>query len=197
MKMQELDHDYQMHLRRGQGDEKLFVVFYNYYTKDTEKTEHEGRPIFRDEVYIRIVTPGDRNNIIERPMRADDKQRFHEQWRLFEAGAADVTIGTRLEEWPIVSRAQVEELKYFGFRTVEHLSEANDNVCAKMAGLTDLKNKAKSWLQWAREAAPLAELHAELKSRDDKIAALEAQVADLAKLARPPEGALPVAAPKK
>src|SRR5215831_7393199 len=109
MPLSELDHDFQMHLRQGQGDEKLFAVFYNHYTKDDEKTEHEGRPIFKDEVYVRIVTPGDRNNIVERPLRPEDKLRFRRQWEIFEKGEEGVAFGTRLEEWPLVSRAQGEE----------------------------------------------------------------------------------------
>jgi hypothetical protein len=128
----ELDFDHQLFAAKQQeGDSKLFVVFYNHFIADDAKTSEEGRPIYKDCVFIRIITPGDRNNIIERPVRPDDKARFPKQWLVFEQGEKEVGEGTRLEEWPMISRSMLEELKYFGFRTVEHLANAKDEVCSR------------------------------------------------------------------
>ena len=73
----------------------------------------------------------------------------------------------------------VEELKYLGFHTVEQLSQASDGVCAKMAGLQSMKQKALVFLEQAKGLAPatrLLEENAELKSQ------LESQARMLAEM---------------
>ncbi len=187
--METLDHDFQMHTRQGAGDEKLYVVFHPHYVQDVEKTALEGRPIFEDAVFIKIITPGDRDNIINRPIRPEDKFRFPKQWAQFENGQAELGSGTRLEEWTLMSRSMVEELRYLGFRTVEHVAEAGDQVLSKVPGLREFQSRAKVWLAKAKEAAGDTKLQSELEKRDAQIAALEEQVTQLARMAQAPEGA--------
>lgn len=184
-----LDHDFTDHVKQGAGDEKLFAMFHNHFTPDTEKSEQEGRPIFNDEVYLRIITPGNRDAVVDRPIRPTDKLRFPRQWAAFQAGEAELGSGTRLEEWSMMPRSMVEELRYFGFRTIEHVSEANDAVLGKMPGLRDWKAKATRFLAAAKDTAELTKRDAELAKRDGQIAALTAQVESLAKMVKVPEGA--------
>jgi len=192
--MQEFEFDVADFSKANAGDDKLFVVFYQSYVKDDTESEKQGRPVFRDETFIRIVSPGDRNNVVERPLRPDDPKRFPKQWAIYKQGEEQVGIGLRLEEWPLVSRAMVEELKFFNFRTVEHIAEAKDDVCSKMPGLRQLKDKATAYLQLAKDNAPLEQMQNELARRDATISALQAQVEELAKLI-PTESK--VAVPKK
>lgn len=186
--MDTLDHDYTAHTKQGAGDDKLFVIFENYFTPDGVKTEEEGRPIFLDEVYIRIVTPGDRDNIIHRPMRPTDKFRFPKSWAAFNLDAQSIGDGTRLEEWTLMSRSMVEELKYLGFRTVESVAEANDAACGKVPGLREMSARAKAWLDKSKKTAEVTKAQAEIEKRDAQIAALQEQISQLAKLVKAPEG---------
>lgn len=189
--METLDYDYTVHQRQGAGDDKLFVMFHNGITPDSERTEAEGRPIFRDETYVRIITPGDRNNIIDRPMRPEDKHRFSRQYAAFQAGTAELGTGTPLTEWSPMPRSMVEELRYFGFRTVEHVAEAGDQALGKMPGLRDWQNRAKVFLEAAKASSGESKFMGELERRDSEIAVLKDQVEKL--LARVPAEGVDVA----
>jgi hypothetical protein len=142
-----------------EGDKKLFVQFYMGFLRNQVKSEEQGRAIFDDVEFIRIHSPGDRTNIVDRPVRPSDKVRFAGQYERFKQGQEIQATGTPLSEWPIVTRGMAEELKYLGFQTVEQVAEANDAACSRHMGLTDLKKKAAAYLEVAKgNTAPIEQL---------------------------------------
>jgi len=164
---------------RFAGDDKLFVVFFNHPRKDEEATLKEGRPQFKDEAYVRIMVPGDKDSVIIRPARDMDKQRFAKQFAAFEAGEGEIHDGTPLKAWPMVTRSQVEEMKFFGIYTVEQLADLADVHVQKFMGLGKLKEQAQAFIQASREAAPMVQLNAAIDAKDSEIAALQQAVEDL------------------
>lgn len=162
------------------GDDQLFVVFYMGIMQDDARTVEEGRPIFNDVESVRIMVPGDRNNIIDRPASKQDTLRFAKQYAVFKAGRAEEEqlTGTRLTDWPYVSRAQCEELKYLGIRTVEQIAEVRDDVCQRVAGLTHLKNAAKVWLGKAKGAAEAAKTAKLIEDQANSIETLKRVIED-------------------
>jgi len=184
--LQEADYDITEQAMLGEeqnarfaGDEKLFVVFFNHPRKDEEKTLAEGRPQFKDEAYVRIMVPGDKDSVVIRPARDMDKQRFHKQWASFERGEGEIHEGTPLKAWPMVTRSQVEELKFFGIYTVEQLADLADVHVQKFMGVGVLKQQAQAFIQASREAAPLVQLNAALEDKDNEIAALNQALTEL------------------
>ncbi len=166
--------------QESQQQRQLYVEFYSRPLKDEARTREEGRPIYEDVDYVKIVTPGSRD-FVARPARTDDVERWRPQWDAYKAGQdQQATVGTPLSEWPQVTRAQVEELKYFGVHTVEQLADLRDGNAQNFMGVLDLKNRAKAYLERAAEEAPAARLEAELADRDQRIAALEARIGDMA-----------------
>lgn len=161
------------------GDEKLYVRFYLYPTHDPDESAEEGRPIFKDVEWVHIQIPGDRNNIVQRPAHDLDKQRFAKRYDEFKRNAQEATSGTMLEHWPRISRAQVEELKYFGCRTVEQLAGMSDTQAQKFPGINILRQWARDFLEQAKATAGESLLRKELDTRDSEIAALKKAVADL------------------
>jgi len=113
---------------------------------------------------------------------------------MFQQGETEIGNGTRLEEWSPMPRSMVEELRFFGFRTVEHIAEANDGAMSKMPGLREWSSRAKAFLKAAHDSSAITKAEAERAKLQAEVDALKEQVAELAKLARPPEGgvALPV-----
>src|SRR5436190_15798037 len=83
--------------RPNAGDDTLFVIFYMGIMRNDAKSTDAGRPIFDDVECMRATTPGDRNNIIDRPATAQDKARFAKQYAAFKAGKSeeDQISGTR------------------------------------------------------------------------------------------------------
>jgi hypothetical protein len=191
--MDELDHDHSQHFRQFAGDEKLYKMFYKGLVPNEEASAEQGRPIFREVIMIKIITPGNRDNIVDREMQPHDKIRFRETWARFEKGEHELGTGTPLAEWPLVSRSMAEELKFFGFFSVEHVAEANDAVMSKMPGLRELSGRAKAWLTATKDTEGTAKALKENEDLKSQIAALTAQVADLAKMAVVPPNAQPVA----
>lgn len=160
-------------------DDKLFVTFFKHPRKDEKATLKEGRPIYNDEDYVRIMVPGDKDSIVVRPARDQDKMRFAKQFAAYEQGEGEAHQGTPLKAWPMITRGQVEELKFFGVHTVEQLADLADIHVQKFMGIGTLKEQAKAYIQQAKETAPLVQLNAAVEAKDAEIAALTEAVNDL------------------
>jgi hypothetical protein len=159
------------------GDARLWIKFEHRPMQNPEKSAEAGRPIYDEVEWIKIMVPGDRDEI-ERPATDMDKARFAKQYLHWKSGAAEAVTGTPLETWPAVTRAQVEELRFFKVRTVEDLANLADVVGAKFMGINDLKTKAKNFLAAAAGEAPAQKLQAELAQRDAEIATLQKALKD-------------------
>lgn len=159
------------------GDKGVHARFYNMPVKDEAASAEAGRPIFQDKEFIEIVAAGNANNIIKRKATAEDKQRFREQYGRFKDGDADQIVGTPLSEVAWLTRSQVEELSYMRIRSLEALANLDDSACAKVAGLYDLKKRAKAHVDRAAEAAPTEALHRENEELKNQLAALK-QIVD-------------------
>ncbi len=157
-------------------DEQLLVRFFKTPIQNDVKTEKEGRPMFDDTDMIEIRVRGQKDNVVIRPIRDDDKKRFRDAWRDHEDGAKSVNSGTPLSQWPMMSSAQVEELKFLGFYTVEQLAGANDN---SLPIVLLLKNKAKTYLEYAKGAAPLEQLQNELAAARNREETMVRQIAEM------------------
>lgn len=58
------------------ADQALHVEIYDGTVLQPFLSEHSGRPIYHDAVFIRIQAAGDKLNIIDRPIEENDKRRF-------------------------------------------------------------------------------------------------------------------------
>jgi hypothetical protein len=162
---------------QGNPDDTLLVKFEVRPKLDQTQTEKEGRPIYRDVEYVDIRVPGSPDHI-SRPATPHDKDRFPRHYAAFKNRTSDEEYieGTRLDEWPLVSRSTVEELAFFGVKTVEQLASVNDANIQQRSGMASLKQKAKEWLEIANKSITASQLKAELDKRDQMIAELKAQL---------------------
>jgi hypothetical protein len=158
---------------RYKDDDKLFVKFSYYPIQNEEKSREEGRPIYEDKELITIMIPGDKDNIIQREARPQDKMRFRRQYEAFKARAADVLVGTPLEKWAYLTQGQVEELKYFNIFTVEQLVGMPDVHAQQFMAINKIRTAAKAYLEATKSEAPIAQLQAKLDEKDSQIASLE------------------------
>jgi len=164
--------------QQAEQDRALLVKFFSMPLRNEEKSLEEGRPIFDDVDMIEIRVRGTKDNIVQRPVRPDDKQRFRDAWRHHQDGEKATQSGTPLNQWPVMSTSQVEEMKYLGFVTVEQIAEANDSVVSKTSGLQTLKNKAKAFIEFSKGAAPIEQLQTKLAARDNDVETLQRQLAE-------------------
>jgi hypothetical protein len=142
-----------MNQSRFHGDQTLLVRFFMHPWHDKTESTKEGRPIYVEKPYIEIMQPGNKDSIIKRPASDRDKQRFPEHWRKFQAREdQDTVTGTLLEEWPGVTRSQVEELKFLNIRTVEQLAEVSDSNAQNVMGIQMLKDRARKYMEASKDA---------------------------------------------
>lgn len=180
--METFEADVNLFSKQYAGDETLFVVFYMGVVKNEARSVEQGRAIFDDVECVRIIVPGDKNNVIDRPAQVSDKQRFSKQYDLFKKGVAeeDQVSGTRLTDWPFLSRAQAEELRYLGIKTVEQLASVRDDITTKVPGLVSLKQNAGVWLAKATKSAEAAQFTKRMQEQDSAIANLQSVVQEQA-----------------
>jgi hypothetical protein len=179
MGLEELNYDHRDH-QSAEADRNLAVKFYFDAVHNQEKSETEGRAIFDQVVFIEKRVRGDRLNVVQRPMRDGEDRQFREAYRAFQNAEESVATGTPLKEWPSMTKALLEELKYLGFHTVEQLAEASDSVCSKFAGLQTYKQKAANFVRFAKEAAPIAALEKVAEDARNEKEVLSRQVQELA-----------------
>jgi len=164
---------------RYEEDGSLFVQFYTGAIQDKEASLKEGRPIFKDEEFIRIMVPGDKENVVERVVRDNDRQRFHARYQAWKKNAEEEFQGTPLDKWNFISHAQVEELRYFGIRTVEQLAGVSDGNAQNFVGINRLRQKAQEYLAATKDDAPIAQLQVEIEKRDSRISEQDETIANL------------------
>lgn len=170
-------------------DAALIVQFYLHPVRQGHASQVAGRDIFKDEEYIWIRFAGDRTKEIRRPVdllgsngAPPDPERFPKAWMAFKNSGVEVHEGTPLEEWPIVGKSTAMNLKGMNVHTVENLAAVSDAVLHNLGtGGRELRDKAQAWLKAAKDASAVSSMQAELAKRDEDIAALKQQLADLAK----------------
>ena len=161
------------------GDDRTPVQFYMGAMPDQTATEKEGRPMFQDMEYIRIMTSKDA--IIDRPIRDVDKQRWPRAYQAWKAtGVSEPgSAGTPLSAWPLMTRAQVEEYKYFKIFSVEQLAEATDNLGQQIMGFQKLKALAKAYVEVSKGNAPLLQMQSQIDTLASQNASLVDQISKL------------------
>lgn len=176
--METLEFDHTIFSRPDAGDESLVVFFYMGVMKNEAKSLDAGRHIFDDVEFCKIIIPGDKNNVIDRPASPQDKRRFSKQYGLFKEGVKeeDQISGTRLKEWPFLSRAQCEELNYLNIKTVEQLADVRDDIVSRVPGLVTLKRNAQTWLGKSKSAAEAAKITKQLDDQAREIETLKAAI---------------------
>jgi hypothetical protein len=133
--------------------------------------------------YILITVPGDLTTTVFRPAFERDHIRFPKQYLAFKAGQEQIQ-GTPLTSVSWLNPAQCDELAYFRIQTVEQLASVSDVNAQRYMGLNDLRSKAQRHMEIIKAEAPMNKLQAELASRDETIAALQAQMKELMEFVR-------------
>lgn len=123
------------------------VKFLVVTRKNEEKSAKAGREIYDEVPSVSFQWPGQDETV--RALEERDKLEHPELWAAFSAGTGPIESGMPLTEWPKISASAIRELHYLGFRTVEQLAEANDDVKRRMGPLVQFVKAAKEWLDAA------------------------------------------------
>jgi hypothetical protein len=142
-----------------------------------------GRPIYHDVEFVKIIIPGVVTNVHVKRVGPVEAQRWPKEFEAFRAGQEQPIEGTMLEEWPILTRAMIKELRHFEIRTVEELAELSDVALQNIGmGGRALRDRAKAYLSDAEREKLNSRLNAENEKQASRIAVLENQVKELSEL---------------
>ena len=169
------------------GDKALIVHFYVRPVQNIFASSKANQAIYEDVIYVKINVPGLKEMEVDTPARDDHQRRFPQQWQHFvnrtQGDAREV--GTPVAEWSILTRSQAEEFRALKFFTVESIANASDlniNAMGMIGGMSPyaLRERARAFLQAAKDSALPQHQAEELAKRDAEIAMLKEQMAKLA-----------------
>lgn len=158
------------------GDEKLYVQFYMGSLYSAEKSTAAGHPVFDSVPFVKIKVPGDKNTLIDTVVNNQHKLRFARMWAQFEQTQTTTLSGMPLRDWPGITRAQAEELYHLNIATVEQLASVADVYGQRIMGFHDLKRKAQTYLQSAKDTALANKLADENAALRSNVSRLEGEV---------------------
>jgi hypothetical protein len=153
------------------GDSHLYVEFYKF-----------DREPYKDIDFVRIMSPGDKTNVIDTFAKDHHKERFPRQWLHYQMqNNGSAAIGTPLLEWSKaepdnMSQYQMSELEILKFQTVEQIATATDAQLQRVGmGAVGLRERARDFLKKKNQVATSSDLD-ETKR---ELEALKAQMAEL------------------
>lgn len=167
----------------------LHIEFRNVAVENRVKSLKEGRPIYdqQEQVFIRFA--GDTKKELVAP--AHEKcmrdpatglwvsyaQVYHRHYEAFKSGQATAGEGTPVEELPFLDAARRAELKALHIHTAEALAGLEGINLSRLGMFgRELKEKARAYIEKAKDSALETRLAAENTALTQRIAALEAQL---------------------
>jgi len=183
-------------VRFGEDNQKV-VVFYTRPVENPAKSMEVGAGArhFENKIFIRIHEPGERLNIVDRPVLDVDKDRFPVQWSRFVQNETQIPDGTPIDLLFPNNPAVAENLKGYGIYTIQQCSKLTANAVDNIGmGGQEYVNIAKSYLENASDGTAFLKLQDEitklkqvLKIRDDQVSKLISQVDQLIAATRNPD----------
>jgi hypothetical protein len=175
----------------GPGDGSNHPRFFIDSVQDPVASERMGRLICRDEERVEIIMPGNPHTRPVSRVTDEHRQRWPQEYAAFKAGIEMSPEGTPLEEWSMLKRSQVMELKSLGFKTVEHIRDMDDHAIQRIGmGGRNLKQAAEVFLDDANRVALVSQQQAELDRKNEEIDLLRRQVEEMGKLTQQVHGEL-------
>ena len=139
-----------------------FVSFQTIAKEQKKESEEAGRYVAKDVDMVTVRQLGATDSVVFKVeqwlaqnkldvqagrLDASHANAYEESYKRWKAGQEMPVHGTPIKSWPVISPAQVEILLRVGIRTVEDLSDLNDEGLRKIGmGAVELKNKAKNWM---------------------------------------------------
>ena len=164
--------------QQQEADKKLYVVFYKEAIKNESQSIAQGRPIFDEIDHIKIFSAGSRDTFVTE-VNQGYIERFPVQWARYKANQDQTITGTPLSALPWMTIGQMAEFNALNVKTVEQLATLPDSVSSKFMGFQQIKQRAQTYLDASKEAAPALKLQAELEKRDEQIAELTRMIGEM------------------
>lgn len=159
-------------------DSNNYVEFEQVAVQNQKKTEQMGCPQFDDEVFIKIMFPGDRTKVVFKKANDEYKRRYPNQWAAYLAQEKQVPEGFPIQEWPILTKAEAANFKAMNIHTVEALAGLPDTALS-FFGARSYRDKAQATLAKAKDGSAVLVIEAENKALKADMEVLREQMKEL------------------
>jgi len=160
-----------MNYRKGHNN----VMFYLKTVPDAKLSAEAGRPQRISKIFIKIKEPGDRLTEVDRPALDGDKQLYAREWALYQQNKEQIPDGCPIDLLFAADPAIAENLKAYGFHTVEQVANANANSIQSIMGMQTWVNRAQSYLAQSSKGVEFHRYQRDLEDRDRQIKTLTQQ----------------------
>ena len=106
--------------------------FYKHPVLQGYESRKAGREIYKDEDFVEIQIPGQKNSIVQRKVQEKDKTEYPNEWSAYEKNTGDYQVGSPIGHLPGMSPSKELELKGLGIYTVEQLVSLNETGIQKL-----------------------------------------------------------------
>lgn len=164
-----------------------YVRFEKRAVEDKPESLKQGKVVYKDINFVLVTPPYSKDcfeqkvelwfDSVEQNVRNNRTPKaWLEMWRnqydQWMKGEETPLNGTSVKNWSAITPAQVKTILRAGIYTIEDLALANDEGVRRLGmGGVDLKNKAKAYVQAAKDTGPLVMENAALKKENDQLAA--------------------------
>lgn len=151
-----------------------------FYEESVPAGEIAGRKTFKMVERVRIVMPGNGLNMPVFNVSDEHRERWPQAYEAFKKGLEPALNGTPLEEWAILNKAQVMELKAAHILTIEDVAALPDTAVQRIGrGGYALRDRAKAYLDEAEEQALVTRVTAENEVLREQQAVQSRQIAEM------------------
>ncbi|MFQ5356633.1 MAG: hypothetical protein ACE5DY_09165 [Mariprofundaceae bacterium] len=151
--------------------------FYKHPVLQGFESRKAGRPIYKDEDFIEIQVPGQKNSIIKRAVQEKDKVDYPVEWNAWESNSGEGVTGSPIDHLPGITPSKVLELQALGIYTVEQIVDLNETGIQKVGhGARALIKTAEQYLGQTSE---IDEVNKKNEALSKQIAELTEKVAAL------------------
>lgn len=158
------------------GDRNPFVSFFRGTRLNQTKTVAAGVPVYDPVDMIKIIKPGERDEI-HRIADEYDKMRYRNEWKGYCEGIEQQMSGTPLETLLPVNPELVAQLKAFKVFSVQQLAELSDTAAQSIQFGHDLRKKAQKYLAVAEKGTEYHRFERELEAKDAEIKDIRGKLA--------------------
>lgn len=139
----------------------------------------DGTTGYKNVEFVSILSHGDAKSVPEHKVTDEHRQKYAYHYDRWRRGLQMAPTGTPLEMWPLVTPAQIMEMKLQNIFTVEQLAVVPDSVNHRIPMLATLKNQARTWLKNKKETDAIERHEHEMQAMRDGQATLQEQIQGL------------------
>lgn len=166
-------------MARSKYDGKIIDIYWRPVLNPA-KSREAGMPIEEKQMFIKIFTPGETSQEIDRPLTENDKIEFPRQWAAFQQNKMYIPEGTAIEILFPADPHVPRMLRQHGFHTVQMLAKATPHAMDTVGmGMQDWVNRAHRFLTDAKEHRDEHRFEQMKEKYEHEIGALKIQIAEL------------------